>query len=259
MAMAPSPSAHAPAVLPVPLPPPPRAVAARARPVPVHPPALRARRGAALVASAALDDLHLLAIDEYPDGVLSGEWPENFSFLSYADLRAYLESQIVTSDQSDDDDGDDWSVGWQMSPGAKLGDVMSRPVQVATPGQRLAEVDAFFAARQYSGLPVVDEEGRCVGVVSKKDRAKAPQGICGLQAIDVFPFFVVMAQMESTVGEVMSSPAITLTPEKTVLEAAALMLKEKVHRIPVVNDQKQVIGIVTRTDVFQALEANSKA
>ena len=99
MAMAPSPSAHAPAVLPVPLPPPPRAVAARARPVPVHPPALRARRGAALVASAALDDLHLLAIDEYPDGVLSGEWPENFSFLSYADLRAYLESQIVTSDQ----------------------------------------------------------------------------------------------------------------------------------------------------------------
>ncbi|WVZ83716.1 hypothetical protein U9M48_030836, partial [Paspalum notatum var. saurae] len=211
MAMAPSPSAHAPAVLPVPLPPPPppRAVAARARPVPVHPPALRARRGAALVASAALDDLHLLAIDEYPDGVLSGEWPENFSFLSYADLRAYLESQIVTSDQ--------------MSPGAKLGDVMSRPVQVATPGQRLAEVDAFFAARQCSGLPVVDEEGTCVGVVSKKDRAKAPHG------------------MESTVGEVMSSPAITLTPEKTVLEAAALMLKEKVHRIPVVNDQKQVI------------------
>jgi len=51
-------------------------------------------------------------------------------------------------------------------------------------------------------------------------------------------------QMESTVVEVMSSPAITLTPEKTVLEAAALMLKEKVHRIPVVNEQQQVIGKV---------------
>ncbi|WVZ83754.1 hypothetical protein U9M48_030867 [Paspalum notatum var. saurae] len=112
-----------------------------------------------------------------------------------------------------------------MSPGARLLDVMSRPVQVATPGQRLAEVDAFFAAHQYSGLPVVDEEeGRCVGVVSEKDKAKAPNG------------------MESTVGEVMSSPAITLTPEKIVLEAAALMLKEKVHRIPVVNEQNIVIG-----------------
>jgi len=178
------------------------------------------------VAASALEDLRP-AMDEYPEGVLSGEWPGNFSLLSYADLRAYLESQITTAGE--------------MSPTAKLWDVMSRPVQVARPGQRLAEVDAFFAAQQYSGLPVVDEDGRCVGVVSKKDMAKAPNGI------------------ESTVGEVMSSPAITLTPDKTVLEAAALMLKEKVHRIPVVNEQQIVIGIITRTDVFQALEANNGA
>lgn len=67
-----------------------------------------------------------------------------------------------------------------MSPAAKLGDVMSRPVQVATPGQRLAEVDAIFAAEQFSGLPVVDEDGRCVGVISKKDKAKAPNGVGSL-------------------------------------------------------------------------------
>uniref|UniRef100_A0A0D9W204 CBS domain-containing protein n=1 Tax=Leersia perrieri TaxID=77586 RepID=A0A0D9W204_9ORYZ len=160
------------------------------------------------VASAALGEDLRPAIDEYPEGILSGEWPENFSLLSYADLRAYLESQIVTTDQ--------------MSPTAKLGDVMSRPVQVAMADQRLADIDAFFAAQ--SGLPVLDEDGRCVGVVSKKDKAKACNGL------------------DSTVGEVMSSPAITLTPEKTVLEAAALMLKEKVHRIPVVNEQQQSLS-----------------
>ncbi|XP_066349564.1 uncharacterized protein [Miscanthus floridulus] len=214
--MASTPSAvKAAAVLPVP---PPSAVAlvsvvARQRRAPVPAARLRAlqggnaRRGAALVASAALDDLRPAIID--------------------ADRRAYLESQIVTSGQ--------------MSPAAKLTDVMSRPVQVATPGQRLAEVDAFFAAQQYSGLPVVDDDGRCIGVISYKDKAKAPNG------------------MESTVGEVMSSPAITLTLYKTVLEAAALMLKEKVHRIPVVNEQHYVIGIVTRSDVFQTLEPNNKA
>ncbi|XP_062225149.1 uncharacterized protein LOC133923881 [Phragmites australis] len=219
MAMASSPSAPAvKAVLPVPLLPSSSVVLARRAPAVLRV-GDRGRRGAAL--AAALGDLRP-DIDEYPEGILSGEWPDNFSLLSYADLCAYLESQIVTSDQ--------------MSPTAKLGDVMSRPVQVAAPGQRLAEVDAFFVAQ--SGLPVVDDEGRCVGVVSKKDKAKAPNGL------------------ESTVGEVMSSPAITLTPEKTVLEAAALMLKEKVHRIPVVNEQLQVIGIVTRTDIFQALEAN---
>ncbi|CAN6270911.1 unnamed protein product, partial [Urochloa humidicola] len=213
------------AVLPVPSPPAAVSVALPPLRAPAPVAVLRARRGAALVAAAALDDLRRPAIDEYPEGVLSGEWPENFSLLSYADLRAYLESQITTAGE--------------MSPAAKLGDLMSRPVQVAVPGQRLADVESFFATQKFSGLPVVDEEGRCVGVVSKKDKAKAPNG------------------MQSTVGEVMSSPAITLTPEKTVLEAAALMLKEKVHRIPVVNEQQQVVGIVTRTDVFQALEANN--
>ncbi|CAM0954751.1 unnamed protein product [Alopecurus aequalis] len=178
------------------------------------------RRGAAVVATA-LRDMRP-AIDENPEGVLSGEWPDNFSLVSYEDLRKYLESQIVSTDK--------------MSPTAKLGEVMSRPVEVAMADQRLAEIDDLFATQ--SGLPVLDDEGRCVGVVSKKDKARASNGL------------------DSTVGEVMSSPAITLTLEKTVLEAAALMLKHKVHRIPVVNEQLQVIGIVTRTDVFQALEAS---
>ncbi|XP_037433406.1 uncharacterized protein LOC119300604 [Triticum dicoccoides] len=146
--------------------------------------------------------------DENPEGVLSGEWPGNFSLASYDNLRQYLESHIVSTDK--------------MSPTAKLGEVMSRPVEVATPDQKLAEIDALFATQ--SGLPVVDGEGRCIGVVSKKDKARASNGL------------------DSTIGEVMSSPAVTLTLEKTVLEAAALMLKHKVHRIPVVNEQQQVIG-----------------
>ncbi|KAM0892592.1 hypothetical protein ACQ4PT_013659 [Festuca glaucescens] len=182
----------------------------------------RQRRGA--VVAAALGDMRP-AIDENPEGVLSGEWPDNFSLVSYEDLRKYLESQIVSTDK--------------MSPTAKLSEVMSRPVEVAMADQRLAEIDALFATQ--SGLPVLDGEGRCIGVVSKKDKAKASKGL------------------DSTVAEVMSSPAITLTLDKTVLEAAALMLKHKVHRIPVVNEQLQVIGIVTRTDVFQALEEANKA
>ncbi|VAH24420.1 unnamed protein product [Triticum turgidum subsp. durum] len=161
------------------------------------------------VVAAALGDMDMRpAIDENPEGVLSGEWPGNFSLASYDDLRQYLESQIVSTDK--------------VRPTAKLGEVMSRPVEVATPDQKLAEIDALFATQ--SGLPVVDGEGRCIGVVSKKDKARASNGL------------------DSTIGEVMSSPAVTLTLEKTVLEAAALMLKHKVHRIPVVNEQQQVIG-----------------
>ncbi|KAJ1701924.1 hypothetical protein LUZ63_001703 [Rhynchospora breviuscula] len=160
------------------------------------------------------------AIDEYPEGIISGEWTENFSFLSYKDLLAYLESQIKNTDK--------------MSPASVLKDVMSRPVLVARAEQRLEEIDQHF--KVISGLPVVDADSKCIGVISKKDKAKA-------------------SNEDSTVGEVMSSPAITLSHKKTVLDAAVLMLKKKIHRIPVVNDKQEVVGIVTRSDVFQALEA----
>ena len=62
-----------------------------------------------------------------------------------------------------------------MSPTAKLGEVMSRPVEVAMPDQRLADIDALFATQ--SGLPLLNNEGRCIGVVSKKDKAKASNGV----------------------------------------------------------------------------------
>ncbi|EMS61297.1 hypothetical protein TRIUR3_30301 [Triticum urartu] len=114
---------------------------------------------------------------------------------------------------------------------AKLGEVMSCPVEVGTPDQKLAEIDALFATQ--SGLPVVDGEGRCIGVVSKKDKARASNGENNNMLRS--------PELDSTIGEVMSSPAVTLNLEKTVLEAAALMLKHKVHRIPVVNEQQQVI------------------
>ncbi|XP_020084605.1 uncharacterized protein LOC109707610 [Ananas comosus] len=161
------------------------------------------------------------AIDENPEGIISGEWPENIYFLGYDDLRAYLESQIISSDK--------------MKPTAVLGEVMSKPVWTAMVDQKLEEINNHFEV--VSGLPVIDAAGKCIGVISKKDTAKALKGL------------------ESKVGEVMSSPAITLPADKTVLDAAALMLKRKVHRIPILDKQQHVVGIVTRTDVFRALES----
>ncbi|KAK8967168.1 hypothetical protein KSP40_PGU001219 [Platanthera guangdongensis] len=174
---------------------------------------------ASVLFSSPSDDFRT-EIDDNPEGILSGEWPDNFSLLSYDDLKAYLETQITND---------------RMKPSALLGDVMSTAIRTATADQTLEEIDHHFMA--VSGLPVIDENLRCIGVISKTDKAKASQGL------------------KSKVGEVMSSPAFTLTPDKKVLDAAALMLKKKVHRVPILNDKEEVVGIVTRTDVFQALEA----
>ncbi|XP_010933173.1 uncharacterized protein [Elaeis guineensis] len=175
-------------------------------------------RSVSALASSSTDDLRP-ELDENPEGIISGEWPENFSLLSYDDLRAYLETQIISD---------------KMKPMALLGEVMSTQIRTATADQTLEEIDHHFEV--VSGLPVIDAELKCIGVVSKQDRAKAFDGL------------------KSKVGEVMSSPAITLSPDKTVLDAAALMLKMKIHRIPILNEKQRVVGMVTRTDIFQALE-----
>ncbi|KAF8402048.1 hypothetical protein HHK36_013000 [Tetracentron sinense] len=174
-----------------------------------------------------------------PEEIISGEWPENFSLLNYDDLRSFLEPQIFKD---------------KMQPSALLGEVMSAIIRTATVDQTLEEIDHYFEI--VSGLPVIDEQFRCIGVVSKKDKQRASDGLM------------------SKVGKIMSSPAITLSPDKTVLgkavpmlmrlnenmvlyttaDAAAVMLKQKIHRIPVVNEEGQVVGIVTRSDIFKALE-----
>ncbi|CAA6662581.1 unnamed protein product [Spirodela intermedia] len=158
-------------------------------------------------------------MDENPEGIISGEWPENFSLLCYDDLRVYLETQIFDEDIK--------------RPSVLLGDVMSTTIRAAIVDQTLEEIDHHFEF--VSGLPVIDHELRCIGVISKSDKTEP--------------------SLKTKVNEVMTSPAVTLTPEKTIMDAAALMLKKKIHRIPVLNKEGKVIGMVTRTNIFQALEA----
>ncbi|KAJ7540869.1 hypothetical protein O6H91_10G034600 [Diphasiastrum complanatum] len=152
----------------------------------------------------------------------SGEWPENFSILNYEDLSAHYEPAIFKD---------------ELQPSTYLADVMSKRIYTCSPCDLLESVDHYFI--DISGLPVVDENLKCVGVLSKKDKIKASKGL------------------KSTVEEVMTSPAITLSADKTVSDAAVLMLKNKIHRIPIVNESNQVVGIVTRTDIFSALEGGS--
>jgi CBS domain-containing protein len=152
------------------------------------------------------------------DVLPSGEWPENFSMLNYEDLSKYYEGVL-------------FKAGAQ--PDTHLADVMSKTITTALPEQLLEEIDHHFAV--ISGLPVIDSDHKCIGVLSKKDRVKVPD-------------------LKAKVKDVMTSPAITLSADKIVSDAAILMLKNKIHRIPIVNESNQVVGIVTRSDIFSALE-----
>jgi CBS domain-containing protein len=78
-----------------------------------------------------------------------------------------------------------------------------------------------------TGLPVVGATGKVVGVISRKDLIKVRQQGGSLQ---------------QKVKAHMTSPAITITPDAPVADAGALMLKEKIRRLPVVDAEGKPLG-----------------
>jgi len=137
----------------------------------------------------------------------------------------------------------------------KVNDVMNRDVVVVTPRMPLKDVARVLVNRHYSGLPVVDDDGVVLGVVSEADILVKERGPGSARSI-----FGRARELDSwgdkhdarTAGDAMTAPAVTIRPEASVADAASLMLDRNVNRLPVVDAGKRLVGIVTRADLVRA-------
>ncbi|MFD8141538.1 CBS domain-containing protein [Streptomyces sp. NPDC059708] len=125
----------------------------------------------------------------------------------------------------------------------KVADLMTDEVVSVSPGTAVKEVAKILAQHDISGVPVLDDEDRVVGVVSQTDvLALTPPG----------PHARGTPQATSpTAGEIMSAPAVTVRAEATAADAARLMTRRGVERLPVVDVEDRLVGIVTRRDLLR--------
>ncbi|MFD5973415.1 CBS domain-containing protein [Streptomyces bacillaris] len=117
---------------------------------------------------------------------------------------------------------------------------MTREVVQAGPTTPFKEVVRLLDHHRISGLPVVDADDKVLGVLSGSDLVGAQayrEGSAPRQAV--------------TAQEVMSSPAVTVHPEQSVPDAARLMERRGVERLPVVDEADRLIGIATRRDLLR--------
>lgn len=139
-------------------------------------------------------------------------------------------------------------------------DVMTTEVVTVEPETSLKEVAAILVDRRISGLPVVDGEGELIGVVSEGDllvKERGPMEQKGLFAWLTEDWF---ARPDArTAGEAMTSPAVTIAPWRPVSAAAAQMLDAGVKRLPVVDAEGRLVGIVTRADLVRAFVRSDAA
>jgi CBS domain-containing protein len=127
--------------------------------------------------------------------------------------------------------------------GRTVGEMMTRDPIVVRADAPLAEAARLLDRHQISGLPVVDGAGALVGVVSHTDllRARVTEHLWAN-----WPGLAVR--------HLMTSPALSVGPDTTVVHAAHLMERDRVHRLIVVGeDGRTPIGIIATADLVHAM------
>ncbi len=116
-------------------------------------------------------------------------------------------------------------------------ELIIRDVVTADPDQTIEEVDQMMEANGVSGAPVVDENNRVLGIIS---------------GTDIRPLLSVGADDE--VREAMTSSVITADETVTAREALDLMFEHKIERVPIVNEENRLLGLVTMQGILQRRE-----
>jgi CBS domain-containing protein len=139
----------------------------------------------------------------------------------------------------------------------KVQDAMTTDVATIGPEALLKDAATELVRRRISGMPVVDADGKVLGVLSEtdilaKEGDEQPHG--GLLRWLVNPADPwLKARFEAvTVADAMSAPARTIAPNRPVAEAASFMLDEEVNRLPVVDSEGTLVGVVSRGDLVRA-------
>ena len=113
-------------------------------------------------------------------------------------------------------------------------DIMTRKVCTIQPEASAQEAAQLLDQMRISGLPVVDEDGKIIGIITEADIISKVDRE-GLHVADIMSHEVIFVDEEASVGEI-----------------ATLLTDRKIKRVPVVNDGK-LVGIVSRADIVHAV------
>jgi CBS domain-containing protein len=149
------------------------------------------------------------------------------------------------------------------SEAMNVGDIMVKDVVTVAPETPVRQVATLMLERRISGVPVVDDERRVLGIVSEGDLIRRPEietdhagrGWLGIfvSAEDRARDFVKSHGRKA--GEVMTRPAICVAPDTPLTEIVRLMERNRVKRLVVVEHGK-LAGLVTRADLLRAMLAH---
>jgi CBS domain-containing protein len=149
--------------------------------------------------------------------------------------------------------------------GPQVKEVMTKLVVKLYPKDSIRDAAMRLATNNISGAPVVQDK-TIVGIVSESDLVRAampsdpdrPKTILG-----IVPLWgraaATVGDSATSVGEIMTRAVVTVSPEASVWDAAALMERHGVKRLPVADAEKKLVGVISRADLIRVMARHDGA
>ncbi len=146
-------------------------------------------------------------------------------------------------------------------PDVKVSEVMRREIATVHPDSPVTQVVELLLDKDFTAVPVVDDQGKVVGMVSDNDlltRGGMNVTISLKKATDldyVRELHESLGSSNHKVSEVMTRDVVTVTPDTILGRAARLMVEKHLKRLPVVDSEGKLVGILGRLDVLNTIAA----
>lgn len=126
---------------------------------------------------------------------------------------------------------------------------MSPKVLTLQPTDSISTAIHLMKEKRIRRIPVVNENGKLVGIVSDRDLKDVSPSRA--TTLDIWELHAVLDKLK--IADIMTKKPVTVTPETPIEKAAAIMLEKRVEGLPVLDAKGTLVGILTEGDVFRAL------
>jgi CBS domain-containing protein len=144
-----------------------------------------------------------------------------------------------------------------------IAEIMTKEVVTVKKETTLREIAGIFEERRFGSLPVTDDNGKLIGIVTASDLIEQGRSLHIPTVISIFDWVIPLEGEKTlerelkkmtaqTVGEILTSEVITISSAEPASKAADLMSYHKLHALPVV-DGDSLVGIVSRIDIIRNL------
>lgn len=145
----------------------------------------------------------------------------------------------------------------------KAKDIMTKDVITVRRDTTVRDLAQLFAQHRISTVPVVDEEGLLVGIVSESDLIEQDKNLHIPTVVSIFDWVIYLESDKrfekelqkmtaQTVGEIYSEEVFSVAPEAPVSEVADIMTSKRIQAVPVV-EGRRVVGIIGRIDMVKTM------